>query len=54
MIIPKDLTGENIFIKIFDTINKIFGIIKRDIPIAKGSPRKYTDEQNCSLYDLSG
>jgi len=41
----KDTTGKNIFIKLFDTINKIFGITKKDKPKAKDRPRKYTDEQ---------
>ena len=54
MIIPKDITGENIFTKIFDTINKIFSIIKKDKPKAKGRPRKYTDEQivACMIYQV--
>lgn len=54
MIIPKYTPGENIFSKIFDTINKIFGIIKKDKPKAKGRPRKYTDEQivACMIYQV--
>ena len=55
MIIPKDIVDENIFIKIFDTINKILGIIKRDKPPkAKGRLRKYTNEQivACMIYQV--
>ena len=55
MIIPKDIADENIFIKIFDTINKILGIIKRDKPPkAKGRLRKYTNEQivACMIYQV--
>ena len=45
MIIPKYTTGGNIFTKIFDMINKIFGIIRKDKPKAKDHPKKYTDQQ---------